>query len=120
MGRSGAQIMNIGGVLDSSPLLGSVGSMAQVQSSPGLSQRFPFSFKTALDQIEEEILNLAAEVAFCRKEVMIQKTEQDTVATVAKTQCADIERYLNKEVEILDNVITQQQDRQNIEFKRLH
>lgn len=111
--------MNIAGTQDSTPMLGSMKSLQSV-SSPMMSQRYPFSFKTALDKIEEEILALAAEVAFCRKEVHIQKTEQDTVADVAKTQCADIERYLHKEVEILDNVIKQQQDRQEIEFKRLH
>ena len=43
-----------------------------------------------LDSIEDDILQLAAEVAFCKKEVGILHTEQATIETVATTQCADI------------------------------
>ena len=45
------------------------------------------------------------EVAFCRKEVVVLKTEQDTVEDVAKAQTVDIKRYLQKEIAILDDVI---------------
>ena len=48
---------------------------------------------------------LKQEVATARKEVKQLKTEQDTVEDVAKTQCADIERYLTKETAILLDVI---------------
>ena len=41
---------------------------------------------------------------FQRKEVRQLKGEQDTVEGVAKAQCADIQRYLQKEIAILDDV----------------
>ena len=65
----------------------------------------PFSFKASIDQLEEEILNLAQEVAYNKKEVQILKQEQDTVEEVSETQCMDIKRYLQKEIAILDDVI---------------
>ena len=65
----------------------------------------PYSFKASIDQLEEEIMNLAQEVAFCKKEVQILKQEQDTVEEVSETQCMDIKRYLQKELTILDDVI---------------
>ena len=33
----------------------------------------PYSFKASIDQLEEEIMNLAQEVAFFKKEVQILK-----------------------------------------------
>ncbi len=80
----------------------------------------PFSFKATLDQIEEDILQLSQEVAFCKKEVHILHTEQETVATVATTQCLDIERYLNKETNILEDVINKAQIRQKAENSRFY
>ena len=38
----------------------------------------------------------------------ILKTEQDTIVDVAKAQDADIERYLKKEIRVLDHVIEKQ------------
>ena len=78
----------------------------------------PFSFKAAIDEIEEEIIALAAEVATCKKEVQILKSEQDTVEEVSKTQCADIKRYLEKEISILDDVISKANVRQKAENSR--
>jgi len=45
--------------------------MQNVSSNHSLNNKLPYSFKSALDQIEEEILILAAEVSFCKKEVFI-------------------------------------------------
>jgi len=45
--------------------------MQNVSSNHSLNSKLPYSFKSALDQIEEEILMLAAEVSFCKKEVFI-------------------------------------------------
>ena len=75
------------------------------------SSKLPFSFTTALDQIEEEILLLAAEVSHGKKEVGILKSEQDTIVEVANSQTADIERYLQKEILILKDVISKQHTR---------
>lgn len=84
------------------------------------SKLLPNSFKTALEEVEDEINALAAEVAFQRKECLIMKSEQDTYTDIAKAQHQDIERYLAKECKILDNVSQTQQKRQDTEFSRLH
>ena len=47
----------------------------------------PFSFKASIDQLEDDIIALAQEVAYCKKEVQILKQEQDTVEEVSETQC---------------------------------
>ena len=57
-------------------------------------------------------MQLKAEVTFNRKEVKQLKGEQDTVEDVAKSQCADIQRYLQKEIDILDDVIKKSDNRQ--------
>lgn len=43
------------------------------------------NFKTTLDEIEADVLQLAQEVAFCKKEVNILHSEQGTIEVVAKT-----------------------------------
>lgn len=55
------------------------GALNTTGSNMSINSKMPFSFKAALDQIEEEILMLAAEVNYCKKEVQIQKSEQDTI-----------------------------------------
>ena len=57
-------------------------------------------------------------MSFARKEVKQLKAEQDTVEDVAKAQCADIERYLRKEIAILDDVICKSHKRQKAENQR--
>lgn len=49
--------------------------------------KLPNSFITALEQIENEVNSLAQEVSFCKKEVQILKSEQDTIIEVAQSQC---------------------------------
>lgn len=111
IGRAGANVMS-----SRVHLAGHNGSNSTISTN----SKLPYSFTTALDDIEDEILSLQAEVAFCRKEVLIQKSECETVGDVAKSQCNDIERYLKKEVRILDEVIARQNERQNQEYVRLH
>ena len=67
--------------------------------------KLPFSFKSAIEQIEEEILALAAEVSSGKKEVSILKSEQETIVEIAKAQTIDIQRYLDKETTILNDCI---------------
>lgn len=78
------------------------------------------NFQTTLEEIEADILNLAQEVAFCKKEVHILHSEQSTIEVVAKSQCADIRRYLEKETNILEDVINKAQQRQKAENSRFH
>ena len=64
-----------------------------------------FSFKTAIDNLEEEIQQLQQEVSYCRKEVRNLKSEQDTVKDVSETKCGDIERHLKNEINKLETAI---------------
>ena len=87
------------------------------QKSPKRMQP-PSSFKAKLDEIEDEILQLAQELSFCKKEVKNLQSEQATVAEVAQTQSDDIERYLNKETKILEDIINKSHQRQLAENSR--
>ena len=70
-----------------------------------LNNKLHCSFTSALHKIEEEILTLAADTSFSKKETFILETEQDTAESVVRTQCADVERYPEKECAILSDVI---------------
>ena len=89
------------------------------QSTYSTTSKLPFSFKNAIEQIEEEILLLATEVSYGKNEVGILKSELETISDVAKSQTNDIQRYLEKEIIILKDVIDKQHVRQNAEFARL-
>ncbi len=65
----------------------------------------PNSFITALEEIEDEITKLSAEAAYYKKEYKLLKSEFDTITDIAKSQHTDIERYLAKEIKILDDII---------------
>ena len=64
-------------------MMANAGATIVGQSNATLRSQQPFSFKAAIDQLEDEIMELKREVAFCRKEVAVLKTEQDTVEDVA-------------------------------------
>ena len=98
--------------------LAGAGATIMGQSNQTLRSQQPFSFKAAIDQLEEEIMQLKQEVSFARKEVRQLKGEQDTVEDVAKAQCADIQRYLEKEIAILDDVQIKANKRQTAENQR--
>ena len=50
-------------------------------------------------------MQLAKENKFVRKEVHILKSEKETVEEVSLQQSADIKKYLQKEINILEDVI---------------
>jgi len=58
-------------------------------------------------------------VSYAKNEVGIFKSELETISEIAKSQTSDIERYLDKEIIILKDVIDKQHVRQNAEFVRL-
>ena len=95
--------------------MGLAGAAIAMASNSTLRSQQPFSFKAAIDHLEDDIMNLKQEVATARKEVKQLKGEQDTVEDVAKSQCNDIERYLKKEINILDDVIIKANKRQKAE-----
>ena len=106
------------GTIKPTTIMGLAGASIAGHSNGTLRSQQPFSFKAAIDQLEDEILDLKKEVAFCRKEVGILKTEQDTVEDVAVAQTTDIKRYLQKEIAILDDVINKFNIRQKAENSR--
>ena len=65
-------------------------------------------------------MQLHQEVAYCKKEVNLLKAEQDTVESVASTQCSDIERYLRKEIGILEDIINKSQGRQTADNNKFY
>ena len=48
------------------------------------------------------------------------KSEQDTVEAIASAQCNDIERYLRKEIGILDDINLKANKRQKAENERFY
>jgi len=53
------------------------------QSTLSMNSKLPFSFKSAMEQIEEDIMNLEYEVSNSKLEVGILKSELNTIADVA-------------------------------------
>jgi hypothetical protein len=66
-------VNNLGKAQPSS-IMGAAGA-TMMQSSHSIVSKLPCSFKSTLDQIEEDILQLAQEVAFCKKEVNVLHSE---------------------------------------------
>lgn len=58
-------------------------SNMDAQSTLSMNSKLPFSFKSAMEQIEEDIMNLEYEVSNSKLEVGILKSELNTIADVA-------------------------------------
>ena len=121
----GPNVMNNSGALGvtQSSKVGLAGAGASIvgggqNTSTQMRLQQPFSFNAAIAQLEEEIKQLREEVMFQRKEVRQLKANQDTVEDVAKAQCADIQRYLQKEIAILDDVQKKADKKQKTENSR--
>ncbi len=65
--------------------MGLAGAAIAMASNSTLRSQQPFSFKAAIDHLEDDIMQLKQEVANARKEVRQLKGEQDTVEDVAKS-----------------------------------
>ena len=63
------------------------------------------SFISNLQDLEDDINETRKELNFCTKEVKILNTERDTVLEMAETKCDDINKYLNKEIHYLEELI---------------
>ena len=54
----------------------------QNQSLSALSvSKLPTSFRSALEQLEDEIVQLSQDVSYCKKEVQILHSEQNAIAS---------------------------------------
>ena len=71
-----------------------------------------------VNELEDDINETRKELNFCKKEVQILKTEENTVAEMAQTKCDDIDRYLNKEIHYLEELIGKAQIKQKAENSR--
>ena len=63
------------------------------------------SFIHFLNDLEDEINETRKELNFCKKEVSILKSEENTVAEMAQGKLNDVEKYLNKEIHYLEELI---------------
>ena len=76
------------------------------------------NFTQFLLDLEDEINETRKELNFCKKEVQILNNERDTVYEMAQTKCEDIDKYLNKEVHYLEELIHKAQVKQKAENSR--
>lgn len=84
------------------------------------SSKSQVSFVALLNDLEEEINETRKELNYFKKEVTILNTEKDTVAEMAQTKCDDIEKYLNKEIHYLEELINKSQNKQKAENSRFY
>ena len=87
MGAVGQQVLNNYGSMNSSKISNQT------------------SFVGIANDLEDEIMEVRKELSFLKKEIHILNTEKDTVAEMAATKCEDIDRYLNKEIHYLEELI---------------
>ena len=71
-----------------------------------------------MQDLEDDINETRKELNFCTKEVKILNTERDTVLEMAETKCDDINKYLNKEIHYLEELINKAQTKQKAENSR--
>ena len=89
-----------------------------MQSYGSMSSKNNINFISFLNEIEDEIAETRKELNFCKKEVQILNTERDTVSEMAESKCVDINRYLNKEIHYLEELIAKAQTKQKAENSR--
>ena len=67
--------------------------------------------------MEQNINETRQELNFCKKEVAILKTEEAVVADMAQNKCLDVNKYLNKEIHYLHELIKKANNKQMGENK---
>ena len=73
--------------------------------SPTSSGKSQVNFIKFLNDLEQNINETRQELNFCKKEVSVLKTEEDVVSDMAQNKCTDVEKYLNKEINYLHELI---------------
>ena len=91
-----------------------------MMTSGSMSSKNNVNFIQFLLDIEEDIAETRKELNFCKKEVQILNSERDTVSEMAETKCEDINKYLNKEIHYLEELIGKSQTKQKAENSRFH
>mgnify|MGYP000148961896 CR=1 FL=1 len=89
--------------------MGSAGAQVMSGYNSMTSPKQKVNFTGFIDELEAEISETRKELNFCKKEVQILNTEKDTVAEMAETKCEDINRYLNKEIHYLEELVSKSQ-----------
>ena len=78
------------------------------------------NFTGFLADLESDINDTRKELNFMKNEVKILQTEQATVLEMAQSKCEDIDRYLNKEIHYLEELISKSDAKQVIEFNKFN
>ena len=86
-----------------------VNGYQSLNSSNSKANNSNVNFTSYTIELEEEINETRKELNFLKKEVAILNTEKETVAEMATTKCEDIDRYLNKEIHYLEELINRAQ-----------
>ena len=76
------------------------------------------SFVGFANDLEDQINETRKELNFLSKEIQILNSEKDTVAEMSSTKCEDIDRYLNKEIHYLEEMINKAHVKQKAENSR--
>ena len=100
--------------------MGSAGAQVMSGYNSMTSPKQKVNFTGFIDELEAEISETRKELNFCKKEVQILNTEKDTVAEMAETKCEDINRYLNKEIHYLEELVSKSQVKQKAENSRFY
>ena len=78
------------------------------------------NFVGFIQDLENEINDTRKELNFCKNEVKILQTEQATVLEMAQSKCEDIDRYLNKEIHYLEELINKADAKQKVENNKFY
>ena len=78
------------------------------------------NFVSFLNEIENDINETRKELNFAKNEVKILQTEQATVLEMAESKLMDIDRYLNKEIHYLEELISKADHKQKQENNKFH
>ena len=68
-----------------------------------------YSLVNQVKELEEDIADTRKELNFCKKEVQILNSERETVAEMSQTKSNEIDKYLQKEIHYLEELINKSQ-----------
>ena len=85
--------------------MGAVGKQMMGFGVSNISSKSNVNFINFVNELEDEINETRKDLNFCKKEVEILRSEQNTVAEMADCKCLDIGKYLSKEIHYLEELI---------------
>ena len=70
------------------------------------------NFIQFLRNLEDQINDTRKELNFCKKEVQILKTEENTITEMSESKCRDVNKNLTKEIHYLEELINKANNKQ--------